>query len=111
MRVLILVQNLPVPFDRRVWQEALALNAAGHEVHVVCPRTKEYSRRREILNDIHIYRYTPGPEARRAVGFLSEYSVALLAQFLLALRVRLQPAGSALPRCSPLGRNGRAPHL
>jgi glycosyltransferase involved in cell wall biosynthesis len=101
MRVLILVQNLPVPFDRRVWQEALALNAAGHEVHVVCPRTEKYPRRREVLNGIHIYRYTPGPEARRAAAYLSEYSVALLQQLRLALRVRLRHRIDVVHICNP----------
>ena len=65
-QVLILVQNLPVPFDRRVWQEALALTAAGYGVHVVCPRTADYPQRRETIDGIHIYRYSPGPEARGA---------------------------------------------
>jgi glycosyltransferase involved in cell wall biosynthesis len=101
MRVLILVQNLPVPFDRRVWQEALALNAAGHEVHVVCPRTEKYPRRREVLDGIHIYRYTPGPEARRAAAYLSEYSVALLQQLRLALRVRLRHRIDVVHICNP----------
>lgn len=45
--VLILVQKLPVPFDRRVWQEAVALTGAGYQVHVICPATKEHPRRRE----------------------------------------------------------------
>ena len=35
MRVLILVENLPVPFDRRVWQEACALRDAGHHVMMI----------------------------------------------------------------------------
>lgn len=101
MRVLILVQNLPVPFDRRVWQEALALNAAGYEVHVVCPRTKEYPLRREVINDIHIYRYSPGPEARRAAAYLVEYSVAILAQMRLALRIRLGRRIDVVHICNP----------
>lgn len=101
MRVLILVQNLPVPFDRRVWQEALALSAAGHEVHVVCPRTNEYPRRRETLSGIHIYRYAPGPEASRTVEYLGEYSVALFAQLRLALSVRLRHRIDVVHICNP----------
>ncbi len=50
--VLILVQNLPVPFDRRVWQEALALTSAGYDVHAACPATKEFPRRRETISGI-----------------------------------------------------------
>jgi glycosyltransferase involved in cell wall biosynthesis len=101
MRVLILVQNLPVPFDRRVWQEAIALTEAGYEVHVACPRTPEYPKRRELLNGIHIYRYSPGPEARRAAAYLVEYSVAIFAQLQLALRIRLRHRIDIVHICNP----------
>jgi glycosyltransferase involved in cell wall biosynthesis len=100
-RVLILVQNLPVPFDRRVWQEALALDAAGYEVHIACPRTKQYSRRRELLNNIHIYRYSPGPEARRTAAYLIEYTVAILSQLRLALGIRLRRRIDVVHICNP----------
>jgi glycosyltransferase involved in cell wall biosynthesis len=101
MRVLILVQNLPVPFDRRVWQEALALDAAGYEVHIICPRTKRYPRRRELLNGIHIYRYSPGPEARRSAAYLAEYAIAILAQLRLALGIRLRHRIDIVHICNP----------
>jgi glycosyltransferase involved in cell wall biosynthesis len=101
LRVLILVQNLPVPFDRRVWQEALALNDAGYEVHIVCPRTSDYPRRREFLNGIHIYRYSPGPEARRSAAYLVEYTIAILAQLRLALGIRLRRRIDIVHICNP----------
>ncbi|MFZ1097764.1 MAG: glycosyltransferase WbuB, partial [Steroidobacteraceae bacterium] len=56
-RVLIIVENLPCPFDRRVWQEALALRAHGHTVSIVCPKGRGFDRGHEILEDVHIYRY------------------------------------------------------
>ena len=101
LRVLLLVQNLPVPFDRRVWQEALALTAAGFEVHIVCPRTKAYPLRREFLMGVHIYRYSPGPEARRTAAYLLEYSVALLAQLRLALQIRCRRHIDIVHICNP----------
>jgi glycosyltransferase involved in cell wall biosynthesis len=101
MRVLMLVQNLPVPFDRRVWQEALALDAEGYEVHIICPRTAEYPKRRELLNNIQIYRYSPGPEARRAAGYLLEYPVALLAHLRLAVSIRLRRRIDIVHICNP----------
>jgi glycosyltransferase involved in cell wall biosynthesis len=101
MRVLILVQNLPVPFDRRVWQEAIALTEAGYEVHVACPRTPEYPQRRELLNDVHIYRYSPGPEARRTWAYLVEYSVAIFALLYLALRIRVRRRIDIVHICNP----------
>ena len=101
LRALILVQNLPVPFDRRVWQEALALRDAGHEVHIVCPRAKEYRKRREVLNGIHIYRYSPGPEARRLAAYLVEYAIAISAQFRLALSIRMHQRIDVVHICNP----------
>jgi glycosyltransferase involved in cell wall biosynthesis len=101
LRVLILVQNLPVPFDRRVWQEALVLDAAGYEVHIICPRTKDYPRRREFLNGIHIYRYSPGPEARRSAAYLAEYSIAILGQLRLALGIRFRRGIDVVHICNP----------
>lgn len=101
LRVLILVQNLPVPFDRRVWQEALALDSAGYEVHIVCPRTKDYPGRRELLDGIHIYRYSPGPEARRLAGYLVEYAIAILAQLRLALAIRVRRRIDIVHICNP----------
>lgn len=101
-RVLILVQNLPVPFDRRVWQEATSLTAAGYQVHVICPRTGDYPRRRELIDGIRIYRYSPGPEADSSLAaYLIEYSVAIAAQLLLAIRIRLRQRIDVVHVCNP----------
>jgi glycosyltransferase involved in cell wall biosynthesis len=99
--VLILVQNLPVPFDRRVWQEALALVAAGYQVHIVCPQTPEHPLRRETLSGVRIYRYRPGPEARRLAGYLVEYSVAIAAHLRLALMIRARHRIGIVQICNP----------
>lgn len=99
--ILILVQNLPVPFDRRVWQEALALTSAGFQVHVICPATKDYPRRCEIIEGIRIYRYAPWLEAGRAVGYIAEYGVAILAQLRIALRIRLRYRIKIIHACNP----------
>ena len=101
MRVLILVQNLPVPFDRRVWQEALALAAAGYEVHVICPRTEDYPARRDLVSGIHIHRYSPGPEARRTAAYLVEYAIAISAQLRLAIGIRLRHRIDVVHICNP----------
>ncbi len=101
-RVLILVQNLPVPFDRRVWQEARSLTEANYEVHVICPRTPRYPRRREVIDGICVYRYAPGPEADSSVAaYLVEYSIAVISQALLALRVRLRRRIAIVHICNP----------
>jgi len=68
LRVLIIVENLPCPFDRRVWQEALALRAFGHEVSIICPKGRGYSKSFEVLEGVHIYRYSLPLEADSAIG-------------------------------------------
>src|SRR6266516_2146375 len=45
--ILVLVENLPVPLDRRVWQEACALRDAGYEVAVICPRMRGFTKPEE----------------------------------------------------------------
>ena len=53
----IIVENLPVPVDRRVWQEATALHEAGYTVSVICPKGKGYDRAYEQIDGVHIYRH------------------------------------------------------
>jgi glycosyltransferase involved in cell wall biosynthesis len=99
--VLILVENLPVPFDRRVWQEALALRAAGYAVSVICPRAPNYERRHEVIDGIHIYRYRPAPEAATPRGYVLEYGKALLATFVLAFKVLATRGFDVVHACNP----------
>ena len=99
--VLILVENLPVPFDRRVWQEALALRAAGYTVSVICPRAPDYDRGYEVIDGIHIHRYRPAPEATTPVGYVREYGRALLATFLLTWKVLLTRGFEVIHACNP----------
>ncbi|MEN8207541.1 MAG: glycosyltransferase WbuB, partial [Pseudomonadota bacterium] len=82
--VLIIVENLPSPFDRRVWQEATTLHQNGYEVSIICPTGKGYEKKHEELDSIHIYRHNLPLEAEGALGYLLEYSVALFWEFYLA---------------------------
>jgi len=79
-RVLIIVENLPSPFDRRVWQEATTLVEAGYEVSIVCPTGKGHDARYEQLDGVHIYRYQLPFEAGSKLGYAIEYPAALLMQ-------------------------------
>ncbi|MBM3491656.1 MAG: glycosyltransferase family 4 protein [Alphaproteobacteria bacterium] len=98
-RVLIVVENLPVPFDRRVWQEANALAAAGAKVSVICPKGQDAQASYELLDGIAIYRH-PFPEAGGAWGYLLEYALALFWQFVLAWRVFLTRGFDVLHACN-----------
>lgn len=99
--VLILVQNLPVPFDRRVWQEACALRDAGFDVSVICPNSEQHPALREELEGVHVYRYRPRLEARGLAGYLLEYAVALSAMTVLAWRVAARGRIAIIHACNP----------
>jgi glycosyltransferase involved in cell wall biosynthesis len=86
--VLILVENLSVPFDRRVWQECLALRAAGYTVSVICPKgTKRDTEAYAEIEGVRIYRYALKAAAGGPLGYLQEYGSALWHTFRLARKV------------------------
>src|ERR1700723_4045564 len=72
----IVVENLPVPFDRRVWQEAQALHRAGWTVSVICPTNADFPNAFEIIDNIAIYRHPLPPEGRGAAACFRKYSTA-----------------------------------
>jgi len=101
MRVLILVENLPVPFDRRVWQEACALRDAGHEVTVICPQMRGYTQSEEVLEGIQIYRHWISGEAGSLGGFITEYTTALWGEFTCALKAWRRGGFDIIHLCNP----------
>ncbi len=100
-RVLIIVENLPVPFDRRVWQEAQALRDAGYQVSVICPTGQGHEERREEIDGIAIYRHPLPVEGKGVMGYLVEYPTALFWQFLLAWRVFRERGFDVIHACNP----------
>lgn len=100
-RVLIIVENLPSPFDRRVWQEATTLKQAGYEVSIICPTGKGYEKKHEVIDGIHVYRHNLPLEAEGALGYAIEYMTALFWQFVLAWRVLLTRGFDAIHACNP----------
>ncbi|MBO6791590.1 MAG: glycosyltransferase family 4 protein [Dinoroseobacter sp.] len=100
-RILIIVENLPVPFDRRVWLEAQTLNAAGAEVSIICPATKEHPERRETLDGIHIYRHPLNDEGTGKISYIKEYATALFWQTVLAWRIFLTQGFDTVHGCNP----------
>lgn len=100
-RALIIVENLPVPFDRRVWQEAITLRDAGAEVSVICPRGRGHDARFEVLDGIHIHRHPLPLEAGGPLGYVLEYSAALFWQFCLTWRALFRPGFDVIHACNP----------
>ena len=100
--VLILVENLPVPFDRRVWQESLALTGAGYRVTVICPMGKEDFREPDVVLDgVHILRYPLRPATGGPLGYVREYALALWHSMRLALQVERAAHVDVVHACNP----------
>src|SRR5262245_40451935 len=86
-RVLIIVENLPCPFDRRVMQEARTLVASGYAVSIICPKAPGYEQGFERIDGIDIHRHPLPREADGALGYALEYGVALCMEFWLSLKI------------------------
>ena len=99
-RVLIIVQNLPVPFDRRVWLECQALTAAGYDVTVVCPKGKD-DPAHQVLDGVTLLKYRPYAPGGGALGFVVEYAYSFLATAKQVLRARRQGTFDVLQACNP----------
>jgi glycosyltransferase involved in cell wall biosynthesis len=97
----IVVENLPVPFDRRVWQEAQALHRAGWTVSVICPANADFPKPFEVIDDIAIYRHPLPPEGRGAVAYFREYATALFHEFRLLFKVYRERGFSVIQACNP----------
>jgi glycosyltransferase involved in cell wall biosynthesis len=101
-RVLIVVENLPVPLDRRVWLEATTLVAAGYQVSVICPTGRGWDKPHEVIDGVHIYRYPEPTEAHSgAVAYANEYLHSLRHWFRLARIVRRERGFDVIQGCNP----------
>ena len=100
-RVLIIVENLPVPFDRRVWHEATTLQKNGYEVTVISPKRDEYQLSEETIEGVRVWRHYLPEEASGAIGYLYEYSMALFWQFFLSLKLSIKHGFDAIHACNP----------
>ena len=88
-RVLIIVQNLPVPFDRRVWLECRALTGAGYRVAVVCPKGKG-DPAYEVVDGVELYKYQPYAPGGSKLSFVAEYAYSFTATAWQALKARVR---------------------
>ena len=100
--VLIVVENLPVPLDRRVWQQATTLVEAGYKVTVICPQGRGWNLDFEIIEGVHIHRYPAPPEAHEgAIAYAREYGHALWHWFGLARRIWRDRGFDVIQGCNP----------
>jgi glycosyltransferase involved in cell wall biosynthesis len=99
-RILIIVQNLPVPFDRRVWLECQALVSAGYRVAVVCPKGKG-DPGYEVIDGVELHKYRPYAPGGSKLGFVAEYAYSFLATARFALKARRSGRFAVMQACNP----------
>jgi glycosyltransferase involved in cell wall biosynthesis len=99
-RILIIVQNLPVPFDRRVWLECQALTSAGYRVAVVCPRASDEPAY-EVIDSVQLYRYRPYAPGGSKASFIAEYAYSFLATAWKVLKARRSGRFAVIQACNP----------
>ena len=100
-KILIIVENLPVPFDTRVWQEAVTLADHGYVVSVICPKGKGYTKEEEYLQGVHIFRHSLPEEGNGALGYLREYFSALKEEIRLAKKIYKEIGFDVIHGCNP----------
>jgi glycosyltransferase involved in cell wall biosynthesis len=100
-KILIIVENLPVPFDGRVWKEAVALQKNAYDVAVLCPRGKGYEKGYEVMEGVHIYRHPMPKEGNSAGGYLWEYGCALFWEFLYTWWIFARRGFHVIQGCNP----------
>jgi glycosyltransferase involved in cell wall biosynthesis len=100
-KILIIVENIPVPFDTRVWKEATSLQTAGYDVTVLCPRAKGCSAPYELLENVQIYRHPTAKEGNSPFGYLFEYGYALFWEFFYTVWIFLRRGFQVIQGCNP----------
>lgn len=100
-KVLIIVENLPVPFDARVWNEARTLQANGYDVTVLCPKDKKHTKGYECLDGVRIYRHPVFGEGNSVLGYLLEFFCALFFESIYTAWIFLRRGFHVIQGCNP----------
>ena len=98
--VLIIVQNLPVPFDRRVWLECQALTAAGYSVSVICPKGPE-DPSEAVIDGVTLYKYRPYAVGTSKATFVGEYLYSFAVTAWLTAKAWRRCHFDVLQACNP----------
>jgi len=98
---LIIVENLPVPADYRVWLIATTLRDHGFEVSVICPATKKYPAGKHVIDGINVYRHSLPIEAGKLYQYIFEYVIALWKEFWLTVKIFRKNKFNVIHACNP----------
>ena len=99
-RILIIVQNLPLPFDRRVWLECQALLSAGYRVAAVCPKASG-DPSYQVIDGVELYKYRPYAPGGNKLSFIAEYAYSFAATAWQTLKARRKGRFAVIQACNP----------
>jgi len=100
--ILILVENLPVPFDRRVWMEALALTESGYKVSVISPCPLEETQTpNRVIEGVHVFRYPMPATTSSKFSFIKEFAYCLWHTRRLTAQIWGQDPFDVIQSCNP----------
>lgn len=100
-RVLIIVENLPLPNDRRVWMEARQLVESGYQVSTISIKGKNATKSYEMLEGVRIYRYPAPPETSGSLSFVFEFAYCWICTFFLSLVIAFREGFDIIQACNP----------
>lgn len=101
-KILMLVENMPAPLDRRVWPEAIALRDNGYQVCIISPKgATEFREPYTCIEGIHIYRYSTPIIGSKYAAFIVEYGIAVLVTFWLSIKVLFRHGFDAIHAANP----------
>ncbi len=100
--ILMVVENLSVPSDPRVWREAQTLRQLGFQVCIISPKGEIRDKDAyACIDGIHIYRYHLPLAKQAPFGYMKEYLVALLKTFGLSLKIWYRHGFSVIHAANP----------
>ena len=99
-RILIIVQNLPLPFDRRVWLECQALVSAGYRVARSARKATKIPSY-QVLDGVELYKYRPYAPGGSKLSFIAEYAYSFLATAWQTLKARRKGRFAVIQACNP----------
>src|SRR6266705_796581 len=101
-KVLMLVENLPVPAYPRVWAEATTLRDAGFQVSVICPKGPiKHQEAYTCIDGISIYRYQLPASSNKYTSYFAEFGTALLKTFWLSWKVLFRHGFDVIHAANP----------
>jgi glycosyltransferase involved in cell wall biosynthesis len=98
--VLIVVQNMPVPLDRRVWLECQSLVASGYDVSVICPMGPGDPSFEE-REGVRLHKYPARPPARGVIAYGFEFIYCWIRAALLAGTIHRHNRIDIIQACNP----------